>query len=123
MKKLERVYSGDDSWSLVDGGATVLSVKEIAEGLNVAVCVSGSLRSDTEAAFSDELLALCSVGCGIIIDCKELKDISYTCQLVLLKIQQEIDSNGKGSLVLRNVPAGIYDQFRQSNLHELLMIE
>ena len=119
---LTRVYS-QDSWSLLDGGETVVTVKETMEDNVVCVQVVGSLRSDTEHFFQDELIALSTVGKDIVIDCEGLRYIANACQIALLTVQQRIDSMNKGSLTLRSVPPDIYADFAKTNLHELLMIE
>lgn len=119
---LKRVYA-QDSWSLCDNGQVIVTVREAIEENTVRVTVSGSLRSDTEHYFQDELIALSTVGKDIVVDCKELQYIANACQLALLSVQQKMDSMGRGSLTLCNVPPSIYADFEKTNLHELLMIE
>ena len=119
---LTRNY-GEDSWSLSENGEEILTVQEIISDREVLVNVSGSLRSDTEQFFQDELIALSTVGMDIIMDCKELKYIANACQLALLSVQQRMDGMGKGTLTLRNVPQDILKKKKKTNLHELLMIE
>lgn len=119
---LNRIYS-QDSWSLCEGGQTVVSVKETIEDNTVLVQLSGALRSDTEHYFQDELIALSTVGIDIVVDCKDLSYIANSCQIALLTVQQRMDSMNRGSLTLRNVPPSIYADFEKTNLHELLMIE
>ena len=121
--KLEKVFDSDDTWSLVDGKKTVLSVTETEEDNRVVVALKGSLPSATEQPLRDELNALTSVGAEIVLDCKELTAITYACQMMLVTLQQRMDSYGKGGLVIRNLPKKIYDDFKKDNLHELLEIE
>lgn len=119
---LKRIYA-QDSWSLCDDGQTIVTVKETIEENTVRILVSGSLRSDTEHYFQDELIALSTVGKDIIIDCKDIQYMANSCQLALLNVQQKMDSMNRGSLTLCNVPPAIYSDFEKTNLHELLMIE
>ncbi len=119
---LTRTY-GQDSWTLSDGHEEILSVHETMSEKEVTVTVSGSLRSDTEHYFYDELVALSTVGMDIILDCKDLRYIANACQIALLSVQQRMDQMGRGTLTLRNVPPNILADFEKTNLHELLMIE
>lgn len=114
---------GEDSWTLSDRGEEILTVQETVSDREVLVAVKGSLRSDTEQYFQDELVALSTVGMDIVVDCKELTYIANACQLALLTVQQKMDDMGKGTLTLRNVPREILADFEKTNLHELLMIE
>lgn len=63
---LKREYA-QDSWSLCDNGQVIVTVKETIEENTVRIIVSGSLRSDTEHYFQDELIALSTVGKDIEI--------------------------------------------------------
>lgn len=119
---LERVYQGE-TWSLTENGETILTVKETGEKNEICLKVTGSLRSDTEHWFQDELVALSTMGIDIVVDCEKLEYIANACQIALLSVQKRIDKMGRGSLTLRNVPDRIYDDFKKTNLHELLMIE
>ena len=117
-----RTYS-PDAWSLCEGGETIVTVKETQEENVVRLEIDGSLRSDTEYCFQDELIALSTVGKDIVIDCKGIQYMANACQIVLLTVQQRIDSMNRGSLTLCHVPPGLYADFEKTNLHELLMIE
>lgn len=119
---LKREYA-KDSWSLCENGQVIVTIKETIENNTVRVVISGSLRSDTEHYFQDELIALSTVGKDIVVDCKELQYMANSCQLALLNVQQKMDSMNRGSLTLCNVPPSIYADFEKTNLHELLMIE
>lgn len=120
--KLRREYA-QDSWSLFEGEQVIITVKEAIDENVVRIQLIGSLRSDTQQFFQDELIALSTVGKDIVVDCKELQYIANSCQLALLNVQQKMDRMNKGSLTLCNVPASIYADFEKTNLHELLMIE
>ncbi len=119
---LKMIIQGD-SWSLLDEGTAVLTVKEPEDEKVTVLSLSGSLRSDTVLFFKDELAALATVGADVILDFSELKYISSACQQALLSTQQQMDALQKGSLTIRNVPKEIYEEFERINLHELLMIE
>lgn len=119
---LTRIYE-EDSWILTENGKRLLTVKETEENGKMIVALSGTLRSDMEHAFRDELVALITVGIDVIVDCEELEYIANACQDALLFVQQTADRINRGSLTLRHVPPKIFQEFRQINLHELLMIE
>ena len=119
---LTRVYE-EDSWSMIEDGKTLLTVKETEENGQILVKVSGTLKSEMEHAFKDELVALITVGMDVIVDCEQLQYIANACQEALLAVQQTADSINRGSLTLCHVPPAILEDFRRTNLHELLMIE
>ena len=119
---LTRIYS-QDSWSLCEGGEAVVTIIETMEDNVVRVQVVGSLRSDTEHFFQDELIALSTVGKDIVVDCQGIQYMANACQIALLTVQQRIDSMNRGSLTLCNVPPSTYADFEKTNLHELLMID
>ena len=119
---LKREY-GQDAWSLQENGRTLVTVKETEEDGKILVSLAGSLRSDMESVFKDELIALMTVGRDVVLDCEELAYIAGACQDALLSVQQTADSINRGTLTLRCVPPAILREFEKSNLHELLMIE
>ncbi len=119
---LSRVYS-QDSWSLCEDGQTIVTVKETVEENVARIQVSGSLRSDAEHFFQDELIALSTVGKDIVVDCKGIQYMANACQQALLNVQYKMDSMNRGSLTLCNVPRSLYADFEKTNLHELLWIE
>ena len=119
---LTRTFS-EDSWSLCEGGETIVTIRETVEDNVVRVQVTGSLRSDTEHYFQDELIALSTVGKDIVVDCQGIQYMANACQIALLTVQQRMDSMNRASLTLCNVPQNIYADFEKTNLHELLMIE
>ena len=121
---LKLSFSDDgSSWSLLDGSQPILSVTETEDENCVVMALSGSLRSDTDLSFRDELVALTSVGKDIVVDCENLQYISNACQMTLLSVQQQMDSLRRGTLTIRNLPPEIYKEFEKINLDELLMIE
>jgi anti-anti-sigma regulatory factor len=119
---LTRKYD-DDSWSLIENGQTLLVVREIEKDGKILITLAGTLRSDMEQMFRDELIALISVGMDVILDCKDLQYMANACQDALLFVQQTADGINRGTLTLQNVPEPIYAEFEKTNLHELLMIE
>lgn len=119
---LTRVYE-EDSWSMIEDGKTLLTVKETEENGQILVKVSGMLRSEMEHVFKDELVALMTVGKDVLLDFENLQYISSACQDALLSVQQTADNINRGTLTLQKVPSKIYAEFQKTNLHELLMIE
>ena len=119
---LTRSY-GQDSWSLCEDGRTILTVGETVADGKVLVTLAGTLRSDMENVFKDELVALMTVGMDVVVDCGQLQYIAGSCQDALLSVQQTADSINRGTLTLCHVPAAILEEFERTNLHELLMIE
>ena len=119
---LTRNY-GQDCWSLSEDGRTLLTVKEAVVDGTVVVTLAGTLRSDMEHVFRDELLALMTVGMNVVLDCGQLQYIAGTCQDALLSVQQTADNINRGTLTLRHVPSAILAELEKTNLHELLMIE
>lgn len=119
---LKRVYE-QDSWSMVEDGKTILTVKETEKDGRIVVSLAGTLRSDMEHVFKDELIALMTVGKDVLLDLENLQYISSSCQDALLFVQHTADSINRGTLTLQKVPSKIYADFKKTNLHELLMIE
>ena len=119
---LTRNYE-QDCWSLSEDGRKLLTVKEAVVDGTVVVTLAGTLRSDMEHVFRDELLALMTVGMNVVLDCGQLQYIAGTCQDALLSVQQTADNINRGTLTLRHVPSAILAELEKTNLHELLMIE
>ena len=117
-----RTYEGN-SWSLIENGETLLTVRETEEDGKISVALSGMLRSDMEHVFKDELVALMTLGKNVLLDCENLQYIANACQDALLSVQQTADSINRGTLTLKKVPDRIYADFQKINLHELLRIE
>lgn len=110
-------------WSLQDDGREILSVEELAEDKKVTVGLNGTLRSDTQFFFKDELFALATVDCDVTLDCESLLGISNACQKALIEAQQMMDNLGRGTLTLVKLPGHINDDFRASGLAGALEIE
>lgn len=119
---LTRNYE-QDCWSLSEDGRKLLTVKEAVVDGTVVMTLAGTLRSDMEHVFRDELLALMTVGMNVVLDCGQLQYIAGTCQDALLSVQQTADNINRGTLTLRHVPPAILAELEKTNLHELLMIE
>lgn len=119
---LTRNY-GQDCWSLSEDGRKLLTVKEAVVDGTVVVTLAGTLRSDMEHVFRDELLALMTVGMNVVLDCGQLQYIAGSCQDALLSVQQTADDINRGTLTLCHVPPAILAELEKTNLHELLMIE
>lgn len=119
---LNRKVEGN-SIIFTDGEAHVLTIAEQETETGILMTLSGQLRSDTAHDIQDELVALTTVGADVVVDFKEVTYISPTVQNCLLIVQQKMDSMGKGTLLLRGMPAEIYREFEKSGEAELLMIE
>lgn len=113
----------EDSIVLTDGGMVVLTLQEAETDGKIVITLSGNVRSDTVHDFLDELIALATVGADLVVD---FEKVSYLCaagQQALLTVQQKMDTFGKGTLTLRNLPEAIYEDFLSTGSAELLMIE
>lgn len=119
---LNRKYE-EDSIIFSDGATHVLTMGEKAEENSVLITLDGQLRSDVAHDVQDELIALTTVGADVVVDFAKVTYISSTTQHIFLRAQQKMDSMGKGSLTLRNMPEAIYREFEKSGTSELLMIE
>ena len=110
-------------WVLSDAGSRILTVRETIEGNEASIVLEGSLRSDTQFFFKDELTALATVDVDVIIDCSELKKISNACQKALIEVQHLMDSIRRGTLTLCKVPEEILKEFKASGADGSLNIE
>ena len=119
-----RVQEGD-TLILKSGEEFILSVQEILREKDHAfdIVLTGNLRSDAVHDLYDELESLVIMGFGLRIDMEKVEYISSACSKAFLNLQLKVDREGKGSLVLRNVPSAIYAQMESIGLTELLEIE
>ena len=117
----KRVYHA--VWNLCEAGKEVLAVEELAEEKNVRMELKGPLRSDTQHFFKDELLALATADCDLVIDCRNLSSISNACQIGLIETQQLMDAIGRGTLTLTGLPEPILADFRATGVAGSLAIE
>lgn len=119
---LQRKMIGD-KLCFFDGQKEILSLKETVQEDCVLIEINGSLRSDTEHDFQDELLALTVVGMKMLVNFKGVEYISAGCQNVLLMVEQKIEEMDQGGLVLTAVSPKIKEEFEKTGLSELLYFE
>lgn len=118
IKKIEGdvivIYEGDkkDFW-----------IQETAREKCVEVSLGGRLKSAYVHEFSDELLALVSIGMNLILDLSAVTYISSSFMKALLAVQQTIDKKDAVELKLIQLPDHIYDEFEKTGFSELLDIE
>lgn len=108
---------------LTEGTNVILKMKETKEDDHVNVILEGSLKSDFVYDFQDEMITLILLGLHLKLDFAKVTYLSPTCTSALLRIQQKIDSIGKGSLILSKMPAVILEELESIGFSELLMIE
>jgi anti-anti-sigma factor len=113
----------DDTLIYADEAGEVVSVQETEEGNRIILTVKGQLRTDVVHDIQDELIALTTVGANIVVDLAGVTYLSSTAQHMFLNTQRKMDDMGKGTLVLRKLPAAIYQEFEMTGASELLMIE
>jgi len=119
---LKRKVVGDNIY-LMDGENTILSIKEINEDDGLKVIFSGNLRSETVHNFWDELSALVSFGMNLVLDFKEVSHVSSSAVDALVKLQQAIDSSGKGGMKIISVPSTIFAEWEKDGVTQVLMVE
>lgn len=113
----------NDSIVFTDGSSTFLTIQEEETEDAIQLEIVGELRSDIAHDLLDELIALATVGANIRINFEKVSYITPTIQHVFLRVQQKMDSLGKGTLTLRKLPQTIYQEFEATGTSELLMIE
>lgn len=113
----------DDSIVFADGSSNFLTIQEKETEEAIQLFIAGELRSDVAHDLLDELIALATVGANVSIDLEKVSYITPTIQHVFLRVQQKMDSMGKGTLTLRKIPQTIYKEFEATGTSELLMIE
>lgn len=108
---------------LLDKGQKVLTIKEQKTDSHLTLSLSGSLKSDTEHDFEDELMAAAVMGMEVVLELEGVTHLSAACANAMLRIQQCMDKLNRGSLLLTKVPSEIFMRMEQIGLTELLMIE
>jgi len=106
-----------------EGSTTVLTIDEKQTDSGILMTLSGELRGEVAHDLQDELIALTTVGANVEVNFKDVTYISSTTQHIFLPVQQKMDAMRRGSLVLKQMPASIYEKFEQTGASELLMIE
>ncbi len=98
IKGKEHCYYAE--WEISDYENKVLTVMENIDGNNACLTLRGSLRNETAMLFQDELTALATVDVDVKLDCSELISMSNACKIALIRIQQMMDKNRRGTLTL-----------------------
>lgn len=113
----------DDSIIFYDGTSSILTIHERETGNSITLDISGELRSDVAHDILDELIALATIGADVVVDLKEVTYIAPTTQHIFLRVQQKMDSIGRGSLTLKKPAETVYREFELTGVSELLMFE
>ena len=113
----------DDVITYYDGAQAFAIINETETDDGILMTITGALRSDIANDLLDELIAFTTVGVNVIIDFEKVEYLSSTTQHVFLRVQQKMDSMGKGTLTLRKLPPNIFREFEKTGASELLMIE
>ena len=112
-----------DSLLFFDGEQLVLTVDETDTDDGVLISMKGALKRELTHHIQDELDAFITVGVPIRIDLKEATYVSASLLYALISCQQLIDFLRKGKLVLKNIPAAVYQAMDESGISERLLIE
>lgn len=113
----------DDTIQLVEGADCIASIAASLEDGEVLLKLAGSFRSDTEHELLDEMMALTTLGLHLTLDLSDVTYISAACLQVLLTIQQKMDDQEQGTLLLTNLSNTVAEALEKTGLSELLMID
>lgn len=113
----------DDTIQLVEGADYIASIAASLEDGEVLLKLAGSFRSDTEHELLDEMMALTTLGLHLTLDLSDVTYISAACLQVLLTIQQKMDDQEQGTLLLTNLSNTVAEALEKTGLSELLMID
>ncbi len=106
---MKRNVSGDTLSFLDDGGKTTAELTEQKKEDNVwLVRVEGSIGNDCAYDVADELLAIASVGNGIILDMSDTTYVSNTFAEMLVQLQIRMERTEFESMPIQNMPQEIY---------------
>ena len=120
---LKRIMQGD-TLLLYKGNDLVLSLEEVQQDeKTIAIKLNGILNSDALHDFQDELTALTYLGLDLLIDFESVTYLSSGCVQVLVDIQQKMDRQGKGHLILRKMPDALMKELDSTGASELLDVE
>ena len=106
---MKRNVSGDTLSFLDDGGKTTAELTEQKKEDNVwLVRLKGSIGNDCAYDVADELLAIASVGNGIILDMSDTTYVSNTFAEMLVQLQIRMERTEFESMPIQNMPQEIY---------------
>lgn len=112
-----------DTIAVYEGGRKEFWIQETAGEKYVKVCLGGQLKTDYVHEFSDELMALVSIGMNLILDFSEVTYISSYFMKALLELQQTMDGKDAAELILVKIPEDIGEEFEKTGFSELFDIE
>jgi anti-anti-sigma factor len=112
----------EDTIFFTEGDQTILWMKENLKDDTVEISIGGALRSEATHAFSDELLALVSVGLNLVLDFAEVTYISVAYMKALLKIELAIEKKGQ-VMRLIHLSETVKKVFEETGAWDLLLIE
>lgn len=106
-----------------DGDALILTMALSLKDNTVEILLQGQLRSDAAHSLQDDLIAMVLMGKDIVLDFKDVTYMAPSIQYVLQLTQQKIDTQKKGSLLLRRLPENICQELEETGALEQLKIE
>ncbi len=98
-----------------------LEMEETEQG--VVITLIGELVSGAARWMQDDLNEFASIGVPMILDFSKVTYMANAIQTKLLDIQQNVETKGRGALVLRNLPAGIRKRFEETGVIDCLEID
>lgn len=118
MRTEQKTDDNGITYVLVDGKETLSYTESFANGLKqVTLCARGEITQDTVFSFTDEIEAFVSVGADIILNLEGISYMNSKAQIQLQIIQQQIESNNKGSLKLI-LPKALSDEFDNNGISD-----
>ena len=112
-----------DTIAIYEGDRKDFWIRETAGEKHVEVFLGGQLKSSYVHEFSDELLALVSIGMNIILDFSAVTYMSSYFMKELLNVQRTMEKKDTAELKLVKLPDHIYEEFEKIGFSELLDIE
>ncbi|MBO6159507.1 MAG: STAS domain-containing protein [Firmicutes bacterium] len=120
---IRRVMEGE-TLHLYDDEEKILSMQESQFNEHtIKIVLEGALTSLVVHDFLDELTALTYLGLDLVIDFEKVTYLSSGCTQVLIDIQQKMDAQSKGQLLLRKMPDSLMREMESTGASELLDVE
>lgn len=108
---------------ILDGENLIISLSEKLIDNEMHIAVSGEIKNEVAHEFEDELMAAFSV-CNVVkIDLSKVTYIASIAMRALLAVQQIIDENDNGSLVITSMSSEVKEMFETSGFLDILCIE
>ena len=106
---MKRNVSGDTLSFLDDSGNTAAELTEQKKEDNVwLIKIKGSIGNDCAYDVADELLAIASVGNGIILDMSDTTYVSNPFAEMMVQLQIRMERTEFESMPIQNMPQEIY---------------